>query len=142
MRGISQRSCPRVVPGRATFAFESGTQMPKVRMAAGWLAGLSATSRRPPAHGGEAVGGAASRSLHRGRQLRVRVRDQHRRAPVGFAEPFLYRLRGRRPSGLPAWHDKRAKKRVTVLPDDVTIHGIRRTVADGLLNRIGASPGS
>jgi integrase len=27
-----------------------------------------------------------------------------------------------------------------VLPDDVTIHDIRRTVADGLLNRIGAQP--
>lgn len=27
-----------------------------------------------------------------------------------------------------------------MLPDDVTIHDIRRTVADGLLNRIGAQP--
>ena len=29
---------------------------------------------------------------------------------------------------------------VAVLPDDVTIHDIRRTVADSLLNRIGAQP--
>jgi hypothetical protein len=27
-----------------------------------------------------------------------------------------------------------------VLPDDVTIHGIRRTVADALFNRIGTPP--
>ncbi len=52
----------------------------------------------------------------------------------------LYRLRGRRSSGLPASTDKRAKKRVAVLPDDVTIHDIRRTVADALFNRIGAPP--
>lgn len=55
-------------------------------------------------------------------------------------KPVLYRMRGRRSSGLPASQDKRAKKRVAVLPDDVTIHDIRRTVADALLNRIGASP--
>lgn len=29
---------------------------------------------------------------------------------------------------------------VAVLPDDVRVHDIRRTVADGLLNRIGVSP--
>jgi hypothetical protein len=34
--------------------------------------------------------------------------------------------------------DKRAKQRNAVLPDDVTMHDIRRTVADALLNRIGA----
>jgi hypothetical protein len=33
-----------------------------------------------------------------------------------------------------------AEKRVAVLPDDVTIHDIRRTVADSLFNRIGAQP--
>src|SRR5262249_14731999 len=55
-------------------------------------------------------------------------------------KPVLYRLRGRRSNGLPASHHKRAKKRTAVLPDDVTIHDIRRTVADGLLNRVGAPP--
>jgi integrase len=52
----------------------------------------------------------------------------------------LYRLRGRRSNGLPPSRDKRAKVRVAVLPDDVRIHDIRRTVADALLNRIGAPP--
>jgi len=52
----------------------------------------------------------------------------------------LYRLRGRRSNGLPPSTDKRAKRRVAVLPDDVRIHDIRRTVADALLNRVGASP--
>jgi integrase len=33
-----------------------------------------------------------------------------------------------------------AKPRVAVLPDDVRIHDVRRTVADALLNRIGAPP--
>ena len=60
--------------------------------------------------------------------------------PWDSLKPILYGLRGRRPSGLPASQDKRAKKRVAVLPDDVTIHDIRRTVADALLNRIGAQP--
>jgi integrase len=55
-------------------------------------------------------------------------------------KPVLYRLRGRRSNGWPASHDKRAKRRSAVLPDDVTIHDIRRTVADALLNRIGAQP--
>jgi len=55
-------------------------------------------------------------------------------------KPILYGLRGRRSNGLPASRDKRAKKRARVLPDDVTIHDIRRTVADALLNRIGAAP--
>jgi len=40
-------------------------------------------------------------------------------------------------NGLPPSKDKRAKSRVAVLPDDVRIHDIRRTVADALLNRIG-----
>ena len=52
----------------------------------------------------------------------------------------LYRLRGRRSNGLPPSKDKRAKRRVAVIPDDVRIHDIRRTVADALLNRIGAPP--
>ena len=55
-------------------------------------------------------------------------------------KPILYRLRGRRPSGLPPSQDKRAKKRIALLPDAVTIHDIRRTVADALFNRIGAPP--
>jgi integrase len=52
----------------------------------------------------------------------------------------LYRLRGQRSSGQPPSTDKRAKKRVAVLPVDVRIHDIRRTVADSLFNRIGAPP--
>jgi len=52
----------------------------------------------------------------------------------------LYRLRGRRSNGLPPSKDKRAKTRVAVLPDDVRVHDIRRTVADALLNRIGTPP--
>ena len=52
----------------------------------------------------------------------------------------LYRLRGRRSNGLPPSKDKRAKARHAVLPDDVRIHDIRRTVADALLNRVGVSP--
>jgi integrase len=61
--------------------------------------------------------------------------------PHGDAlKPILYRLRGRRSNGLPASTDKRAKRREVVLPDDVTIHDIRRTVADALLNRVKAAP--
>ncbi len=52
----------------------------------------------------------------------------------------VYRLRGRRSNGLPPSRDKRARPRTAVLPDDVTIHDIRRTVADSLLNRVGTSP--
>jgi integrase len=55
-------------------------------------------------------------------------------------KPILYRLRGRRSNGGPSSKDKRAKQRNAVLPDDVNIHDIRRTVADALLNRIGAPP--
>lgn len=52
----------------------------------------------------------------------------------------LYRLRGRRSNGRPPSRDKRAKRKLAVLPDDVRIHDIRRTVADALLNRVGAPP--
>ncbi len=55
-------------------------------------------------------------------------------------KPILYTLRGRRANGLPPSKDKRAKQRLAVLPDDVTIHDIRRTVADALLNRLQVSP--
>src|SRR5437773_1440802 len=55
-------------------------------------------------------------------------------------KPILYQLRGRRSNGWPPSQDKRAKQRNAVLPDDVNIHDIRRTVADALLNRIGAQP--
>jgi integrase len=55
-------------------------------------------------------------------------------------KPILYRLRGRRSNGLPPSKDKRGKKREAVLPDDVTIHDVRRTVADALLNRVKAAP--
>ncbi len=60
--------------------------------------------------------------------------------PWDSLKPILYDLRGRRPSGKPSSQHKLAKKRVAVLPDDVTIHDIRRTVADSLFNRIGAQP--
>jgi integrase len=53
-------------------------------------------------------------------------------------KPILYRLRGRRSNGWPPSKDKRTKQRNAVLPDDVNIHDIRRTVVDALLNRIGA----
>jgi integrase len=52
----------------------------------------------------------------------------------------MYRLRGRRSNGQLASTDKRAKQRTASLPDDATIHDIRRTVADALLNRLGAAP--
>ena len=55
-------------------------------------------------------------------------------------KPIMYRLRGRRSNGLPASKDKRAKKRKAVLPDDVTIHDVRRTVADALLCRLKVAP--
>jgi integrase len=62
------------------------------------------------------------------------------RPPSDSLKQVLYRLRGRRSNGLPASTDKRAKRRAAVLPDDVRIHDIRRTVADALLNRIGTPP--
>lgn len=49
-------------------------------------------------------------------------------------------LRGRRSNGLPASEDKRAKRREAVLPEDVTVHDVRRTVADALLNRLKVAP--
>ncbi len=55
-------------------------------------------------------------------------------------KPILYTLRGRRANGLPPSKDKRAKERPAVLADDVTIHDIRRTVANALLNRLQVSP--
>jgi integrase len=55
-------------------------------------------------------------------------------------KPLLYRLRGRRSNGQPASTDKRAKPRPAVLPTDVSVHDVRRTVADALLNRLGVAP--
>jgi integrase len=55
-------------------------------------------------------------------------------------KPVVCRLRGRRSNGTSPSTDKRAKVRVAVLPDDCCIHDVRRTVADGLLRRIGAEP--
>jgi integrase len=55
-------------------------------------------------------------------------------------KPTLYGLRGRRSNGQPASADKRAKKRSAVLPADVSIHDVRRTVADALLNRLQVAP--
>jgi integrase len=68
-------------------------------------------------------------------------------------KPTVYLLRGRRSNGQPVAEEKpakadgqrprkkkRAKVRSATLPDDVTIHDVRRTVADALLNRLGAAP--
>jgi integrase len=55
-------------------------------------------------------------------------------------KPILYRLRGRRSNGLPTSKDKRAKARPVVLPDDVTVHDVRRTVGHRLLTQIKAAP--
>jgi integrase len=55
-------------------------------------------------------------------------------------KPNLYTLRGRPSNGRPASTSKRAKARAAVLPEDVTIHDVRRTVGDALLNRIKAAP--
>jgi len=61
--------------------------------------------------------------------------------PHGDAlKPTLNVLRGRRANGLPASKDKRAPKREAVIPEDVTIHDVRRTVADALLNRLKVAP--
>lgn len=62
------------------------------------------------------------------------------RPPTDALKPTLYRLRGLRSNGQPASTDKRAKKRHAVIPDDVSIHDIRRTVGDALLNRVRAQP--
>ena len=55
-------------------------------------------------------------------------------------KPILYKLRGLRGNGQPASTDKRAKPRPVMLTPDATIHDVRRTVADALLNRLGAAP--
>ena len=49
-------------------------------------------------------------------------------------------MRGRRGNGQPASTHKLAKRRVAVLPDDASIHDVRRTVADALLNRLRVAP--
>jgi integrase len=55
-------------------------------------------------------------------------------------KPILYKLRGKRGNGQEASTDKRAKVRPVLLPSDVTVHDVRRTVADALLNRLGSAP--
>jgi integrase len=55
-------------------------------------------------------------------------------------KPILYRLRGLRSNGQPASTRRNAKKRAAVIPDDVTIHDVRRTIADTLLSRLGVAP--
>jgi integrase len=55
-------------------------------------------------------------------------------------KPVVCRLRGLRSNGTAPSKDKRAKSRVAVLPPDVSVHDIRRTVADALLRRVGAEP--
>lgn len=53
-------------------------------------------------------------------------------------KPVLNRLRGLRSNGQPASKDKRAKARVAALSPDVTIHDVRRTIANALLNQLSA----
>jgi integrase len=60
--------------------------------------------------------------------------------PQDALKPVLNRLRGLRTNGLPASTHKLGKARVAVLRDEVTIHDIRRTVADALLNRLNVEP--
>lgn len=50
-------------------------------------------------------------------------------------KPTLNVLRGRRPNGTTST-DKRAKRRTAVIPLDVDLHDIRRTVADRLLHAL------
>jgi integrase len=52
-------------------------------------------------------------------------------------KPILYRLRGRRSNGRPPAEGKRNKRREAVLPADVSIHDVRRTLALRLLNDLG-----
>jgi integrase len=49
-------------------------------------------------------------------------------------------LRGLRSNGQPPSQNKRAPKRVAVIPRDTTLHDIRRTVANALLNRLHVAP--
>lgn len=61
--------------------------------------------------------------------------------PHGDAlKPTLYQLKGRRSNGRPASKHKLAKARPVLVAEDITLHDIRRTVADALLNRVGAAP--
>ena len=53
-------------------------------------------------------------------------------------KPTLNVLRGRRPNGTTS-EDKRAKKREAVIPLDVDLHDVRRSVADRMLNGLGLS---
>ena len=55
-------------------------------------------------------------------------------------KPILYRLKGLRSNGRAASTDRRAKPRAAVLPVDVRVHDIRRTVAHALVNRLGVLP--
>ncbi len=55
-------------------------------------------------------------------------------------KPVLYRLKGLRSNGQPASTSKHAKAREAVLPDDVTIHDLRRTVGHRLLTQVKAAP--
>lgn len=54
-------------------------------------------------------------------------------------KPTLNVLRGLRPNGLPPSKDKRAKRREAVIPLDVDLHDVRRTLADRLLNIMGVA---
>jgi integrase len=53
-------------------------------------------------------------------------------------KPTLNVLRGRRPNGTVS-QDKRAKKREAMIPLDIDLHDIRRSVADRMLNRLGVT---
>jgi integrase len=60
------------------------------------------------------------------------------RAHRDAIKPTLNVLRGRRPNGTTS-ADKRAKKREAVIPLDVDLHDLRRSVADRMLNALGVS---
>lgn len=55
-------------------------------------------------------------------------------------KPILYVLKGRRANGRPPSQDKRAKIRKRVIPADITVHDVRRTVGDALLRRLDVAP--
>ncbi len=99
--------------------------------------------RRVPLSGHvmDVLAGQRSRLRAEGVESEYVFATQTGQRPHGDAlKPILYALRGRRANGQPMTERRRSRPRAAVLPDDVTLHDIRRTVADALLNRIGTSP--
>jgi integrase len=75
---------------------------------------------------------------HGGAEL-VFVTSTGARAHPDTLKPILNVLCGFRPNGTMST-DKRAKKRVAVIPEDIRLHDIRRTGADALIRRLGTPP--